>query len=549
MGEGNSLARAIRVVNGEVEVLAWREGRQALDIDAVVGTEFVVVSRVGEGKREHALLLEVGLVNAGKAADDDGQAAEEAGFESCVLARRALAVVVVTNDDPADAVVTIVLGNCGDGAELAGLLVANLVGLAVLDVDRANEHVLRDVLKVTAVLEPWPACRDVIGRALAQNLDQNREVLSVLAIPRLEGLEQLETVGGGCDGNVDRRAILGRSLEGVLARVVAAGRKLVARRVAEFELLAICALQRIRDRVEVETTGKDHGGDEIRAGDEGMRCRVSVVAASKVAVVRGDDAVLGALLDVLTVPLANARSARVSEDETANGLKGVDNAVARDGCAHLLRAGGDSELCRDVETVLLRLTSNARGARHVLVRRVGAGTDEADLEFLGPAVLLDLCSKLGERGGEVRSEWAVDVGLELIEIDLDVLVVLGAFVWREIVLECLCVIGDSTALGSVEVVGHAVVVREDRGSRANLCTHVADGAHARARQRLDAGARVLDDRTSATLDGKDACDLEDDVCLRGKQKCKQIRQFLRAKVTAIRPETDLSGLSNQRACP
>ena len=36
--------------------------------------------------------------------------------------------------------------------------------------------------------------------------------------------------------------------------------------------------------------------------------RVAVVTASKVAVVRRDDRVLGALLDVVTLPLSNART-------------------------------------------------------------------------------------------------------------------------------------------------------------------------------------------------------------------------------------------------
>jgi hypothetical protein len=45
--------------------------------------------------------------------------------------------------------------------------------------------------------------------------------------------------------------------------------------------------------------------------------RVGVVAAREVAVVGGNDRVLLALLDVLSVPLADARTARVGQDDAS----------------------------------------------------------------------------------------------------------------------------------------------------------------------------------------------------------------------------------------
>lgn len=93
----------------------------------------------------------------------------------------------------------------------------------------------------------------------------------------------------------------------------------------------------------------------------------------------------------------------------------------------------------------------------------------------------------------------------------DDLVVVGAFVSPKVVLEALCVVGDVTALGRVEVVGHARVEGEHGGGRADLGTHVANGGHARARERLNTLAEVLDDGTSTTLDSEDASNLEDDI--------------------------------------
>ena len=96
--------------------------------------------------------------------------------------------------------------------------------------------------------------------------------------------------------------------------------------------------------------------------------------------------------------------------------------------------------------------------------------------------------------------------------NLDVLVILSALIGLEVVLELVGVVRNHAALRRVEVRLHAVVVREDGRRRTNLSTHVADGGHARARERVDAGALVLDNGTSSTLDREDTGDLEDDVC-------------------------------------
>ena len=95
--------------------------------------------------------------------------------------------------------------------------------------------------------------------------------------------------------------------------------------------------------------------------------------------------------------------------------------------------------------------------------------------------------------------------------DLDALVVFGTLIRLQVVLEALGVVGDVRTLGGIEVVDHAVVEGEERGRRTNLGTHITDRGHTRARERLDTRASVLNDGTSAALDGEDTSDLEDDV--------------------------------------
>lgn len=165
--ERDLLLGPVRVLEHERQVLAGRERLEAEDVDLVVRARLVVVRGVDEREREHALLLEVRLVDTRERAGDDREAAEESRLERGVLAGGALTVVVVTDDDPFDAVVTVV-GRClGDAAEFASDLVLDLVGLAVLGVDSADQTVLGDVLEVATVLQPRTASRDVIGSCTA----------------------------------------------------------------------------------------------------------------------------------------------------------------------------------------------------------------------------------------------------------------------------------------------------------------------------------------------------------------------------------------------
>ena len=101
------------------------------------------------------------------------------------------------------------------------------------------------------------------------------------------------------------------------------------------------------------------------------------------------------------------------------------------------------------------------------------------------------------------------------QVDLDDLVIFAAFVGAQDVRIARGQIGDVLTTSGSQVVSHTLVEREDRGGGTDLSTHVADGAHASARDGVDAWAEVLDDGASATLDSENAGDLEDDVLGRG----------------------------------
>lgn len=173
----------------------------ALQVNAVVWLDLVVVCWVAEGQRKHTLLLQVGLVDTCEGSGDDCETTKMSWLESSVLTGRALAVVPVANDNPLDASLLVVTGNSWDSVDLTSLLVLDLVGLAVGLVDGTDKHVVRNVVQVTTVLQPRTSHRDVISGSLALSLDQDWDVLCVLTVPCLEWLEDLETVGLRGDGD------------------------------------------------------------------------------------------------------------------------------------------------------------------------------------------------------------------------------------------------------------------------------------------------------------------------------------------------------------
>lgn len=105
--------------------------------------------------------------------------------------------------------------------------------------------------------------RDVVGRGLALALDKDGQVGSILAIPRVERLEDLQTLRLGRDSNIHRRAVLGRCLVRVVARVEAVLWQALARRLPQLELVAILVLERVGERVEVQAARNGHGDHEV----------------------------------------------------------------------------------------------------------------------------------------------------------------------------------------------------------------------------------------------------------------------------------------------
>lgn len=365
---------------------------------------------------------------------------------------------------------------------------------------------------MSTVLQPRTGHGDVVSGGLAVTLDKNWEVLSILSVPGLERLEELETVTSWRDGNANG-ATLGRwCLVGVLSWVEASALwKSVSGGSLEEELLAIRTGKLVGERVEVKASGDGHGNDEIGGSDEGVGSGVGIVTSSEVTVVGRDDGVSLTLLDVLAVPLANAGATGVGKNHAAELLKSGKLSITLNGGADLLGTGGDGEQRLGLDAVVESVTSDRGRARHILVGRVGARTDQTNLKLLRPVVGLDSLAELGDGGGQIGGEWTVDVGLELRQVDLDKLIVLGTLILPQLLCVSTGEVSDVLALGDGKVIVHAVVEGEQRGGGTDLSTHVADGGHTGTRDTVNARAVVFDNGTSSTLDGQDSSNLKNDV--------------------------------------
>ena len=134
-------------------------------------------------------------------------AAAEPRLHRGVLAGRTLAIVAVADGTPAHTLGAVVLGDVGERAGRPVELVLALAGGPGEGVDDAEEEVAGDVLEVTAVLQPRPGRRDVVGRALALGLHQHRQGEVVGSVPRRERLEQLQAVTRRADHDLHVRAV------------------------------------------------------------------------------------------------------------------------------------------------------------------------------------------------------------------------------------------------------------------------------------------------------------------------------------------------------
>mmetsp|Transcript_32519 Transcript_32519/g.81519 ORF Transcript_32519/g.81519 Transcript_32519/m.81519 type:complete len:453 (-) Transcript_32519:772-2130(-) len=450
-------------------------------------------------------------MDASKALHDDGTATKMTRLQSSVFATASLAIVCVTDHHPRLLFCLVGTSGLRDTIPLTSELVAHLVLLAVLVVHSANQKIVTDVIQVATVLQPGTSRTDVIGGTLATSLDQHNHLLKIFAIPLVERSQQLKTVAFLIDRNLDARAIRRRSLEGILSWVKATSWQFITMRRRKLELRAIGGLQGVGERVECQITSKCECSGDLRAGHKGVCLFVAIVTAGKVAVVRGDNAVRFTILDIFALPLTDAGTARVGEHLSTAGLESLQNTITLDGGTNLLRTGGHSETALHLDTLGGGLGHQVGRAAQILVRAVGAASDQTVTQLARPVVLLENSAELANRSGQIGSERTVEMRLKSRQIDLHHFVVLSTFISAQVLGKLTSCISNVLAVGCCQVIIHTAIERESTSGSSNLGTHVTDSTHASARHAIYTRTKVLDDCTGTTLHCENTSHLQDDI--------------------------------------
>src|SRR5262249_45783521 len=131
-------------------------------------------------------------MNTGKTLRDDNAHVEEPRRHGRMFPAAPLPVILIADHNRTDALRLIPTCNlCNGKPRFARQYVRPLAGLAKKRIVRPQEHIVTDLIKMAAELEPWACRRDMIGRRLALGLDQQREFLEIFAVPAGEGLQEL----------------------------------------------------------------------------------------------------------------------------------------------------------------------------------------------------------------------------------------------------------------------------------------------------------------------------------------------------------------------
>ena len=114
-------------------------------------------------------------------------------------------------------------------------------------------------------LEPWAGSGDVVGGAFSLDFDQNFGVLYVFTVPRVEGLQELETVRTGGDVDCMGRAVSWWVVLVVLTSEPSLAGQFVAIGRLELELFAIWSGEFVAlgVKVEVARDGVDQSSKKL----------------------------------------------------------------------------------------------------------------------------------------------------------------------------------------------------------------------------------------------------------------------------------------------
>jgi len=184
---GKALLAAIDVSEHSGQGHLGPEFSQSVEADPIGLQHFLVIGGVGKGQRQNTLFFQIGFMNPRKASGDHRARSQVSGGHGGVFAATSLTVVLVADHDPARSLGLVVPG---DGREtnpsLLGQLVEPRAWVSSECIDRADEHIVADVVEMATETQPWTRHGNMIRCALPPGLEEKRQALHVLSIPGRE---------------------------------------------------------------------------------------------------------------------------------------------------------------------------------------------------------------------------------------------------------------------------------------------------------------------------------------------------------------------------
>ena len=135
------LLRPILMLQSQRQILARRKRLQPKNINLITRSNLIIILRINKRQRQHPLFLQIRFMDTSKRSSDNRQSTEESRFKCSVFTRWTFTVVVVSDDNPFDTLVTVLSSDLRNSTVFTGVLILDLVDLAVLSVDSTNETI------------------------------------------------------------------------------------------------------------------------------------------------------------------------------------------------------------------------------------------------------------------------------------------------------------------------------------------------------------------------------------------------------------------------
>ncbi len=138
----DGMERSVVVLQFQNERNTGSESCQTSDRNDVIFPDEIVVGRILKRQCQHSLLLQICFMDAGKTFHDNRPASEKSRFHRRMFARRSLAVILITDRHPADALCFVLSRNCGIFLHFSRNEIFSFSCLAGKCIHGADKHII-----------------------------------------------------------------------------------------------------------------------------------------------------------------------------------------------------------------------------------------------------------------------------------------------------------------------------------------------------------------------------------------------------------------------